>query len=420
MEKEEKIEDKKEENNDKQVETFEEMLFKNEKTKRQKKGLTWKKKYKELINNEKIIFSDEEIKLIKDLLYNPLPKSQRRNFYLIASGAKREMLNNPNYYYTLLSTFPKKIPFPYEESINLDLHRTFPEIPYFKDENNLQKLKNILMAFAMRNITIGYCQGFNYIVAKLLLIMENEEETFWVFTQIAENYLPFDFYLKFTGVRTDTEIVKKIINLTLPYTNQDETIELCISNLITKCFISLFSQTVNEEILHCIWDCFFIYGDIILYRAFIWAVYSLFDKTLKNVSIEDIHQNLILRMQKQNNINSLNYFLMIYNRFNEAYIEHYRKNISEKTLGENFMDDVDPNDKERCDISMPFCLCNKEGNDVCKFSQYNVLRCNKDYPFSENYFFSECYKYKNLNDDYSKVNITVNDLIIERQEHYCK
>ena len=84
------------------------------------------------------------------------------------------------------------------------------------------------------------------------------------------------------------------------------------------------------------------------------------------------------------------------------------------------MDDVDPNDKERCDISMPFCLCNKEGNDVCKFSQYNVLRCNKDYPFSENYFFSECYKYKNLNDDYSKVNITVNDLIIERQEHYCK
>ncbi len=417
MEKEEKIEDKKEENNDKQVETFEEMLFKNEKTKRQKKGLTWKKKYKDLLNKDKIIFSDEDIKLIKDLLYNPLPKSQRREFYLIASGAKREMLNNPNYYYTLLSTFPKKIPFPYEESINLDLHRTFPEIDYFKDENNLQKLKNILMAFAMRNITIGYCQGFNYIVGKLLLIMEDEEETFWVFTQIAENYLPFDFYLKFTGVRTDAEIVKKIIKLTLNYTENIECIELCISNLITKCFISLFSQTVNDEILHTIWDAFFIYGNIILYRAFIWVVYLLFDKNIKTAFIEDIHQILIERMQKENNTNSLNYFLMIYNRFNEEYIEHYRKCLSEKTLKENFIDSIDPNNKDKCDVSMPFCLCNKEGNDVLRFSQYNILRCNKDYPYSENYFFSDCYKNNNSNFTNS---ITINDLMIERQEHCCK
>ena len=403
----------KEENN----QIFEEILFKNEKSKRHKKKLTWKYYYKDLLSKDKIVFSEKEIKLIKDLLYNPLPNSQRRTFYLIASGAKREMLNNPNYYYKLLSIFPKKIPFPYEESIDLDLHRTFPEIDYFKDENNLQKLKNILMAFAMRNITIGYCQGFNYIVGKLLLIMEDEEETFWVFTQIAENYLPFDFYLKFTGVRTDAEIVKKIIKLTLNYTENIECIELGISNLITKCFISLFSQTVNDEILHTIWDAFFIYGNIILYRAFIWVVYLLFDKNIKTAFIEDIHQILIERMQKENNTNSLNYFLMIYNRFNEEYIEHYRKCLSEKTLKENFIDSIDPNDKDKCDVSMPFCLCNKEGNDVLRFSQYNILRCNEDYPYSENYFFSDCYKNNKSNFTNS---ITINDLMIERQEHCCK
>ena len=403
----------KEENN----QIFEEILFKNEKSKRHKKKLTWKYYYKDLLSKDKIVFSEKEIKLIKDLLYNPLPNSQRRTFYLIASGAKREMLNNPNYYYKLLSIFPKKIPFPYEESIDLDLHRTFPEIDYFKDENNLQKLKNILMAFAMRNITIGYCQGFNYIVGKLLLIMEDEEETFWVFTQIAENYLPFDFYLKFTGVRTDAEIVKKIIKLTLNYTENIECIELCISNLITKCFTSLFSQTVNDEILHTIWDAFFIYGNIILYRAFIWVVYLLFDKNIKTAFIEDIHQILIERMQKENNTNSLNYFLMIYNRFNEEYIEHYRKCLSEKTLKENFIDSIDPNNKDKCDVSMPFCLCNKEGNDVLRFSQYNILRCNEDYPYSENYFFSDFYKNNKSNFSNS---ITINDLMIERQEHCCK
>ena len=235
-------------------EIFEEILFKNEKIKRHKKKLTWKHYYKELLQDSKIIFSEEDIKLIKELLYNPLHKNYRRKYYLIASGAKREMINNPNYYNNLLSLFPKKVPFPFEENINLDLHRTYPEIPFFQEEANIIKLKNILMAFAMRNITIGYCQGFNYIVGKLLLIMENEEETFWVFTQIAENYLPLDFYLKFTGVRTDTEIVKKIINLTLPFVKNDEIIELCISNLITKCFISLFSQSFNDDI--CL-GCFF-------------------------------------------------------------------------------------------------------------------------------------------------------------------
>ena len=77
-------------------------------------------------------------------------------------------------------------------------------------------MKNILIAFSMRNLTIGYCQGFNYIVGKLLLMLNfNEEDAFWVFTQIAENYLPFDFYIKFAGVRVDMEIVKKIIKSTI-------------------------------------------------------------------------------------------------------------------------------------------------------------------------------------------------------------
>ena len=104
------------------------------------------------------------------------------------------------------------------------------------------------MAFSMRNITIGYCQGFNYIVAKLLLLFQNEEDAFWVFTQMAENYLPFDFYIKFTGVRTDMEIVKKIIKATIK--NIDMNSELCISNLVTRCFISLFSQNVKDKILY--------------------------------------------------------------------------------------------------------------------------------------------------------------------------
>lgn len=78
------------------------------------------------------------------------------------------------YYYNLLNKFPEDIPTPFENQIDLDLGRTYPHDPYFKDKNNIKKLKNILVAFTRREATIGYCQGFNFIVGKILKICDNE------------------------------------------------------------------------------------------------------------------------------------------------------------------------------------------------------------------------------------------------------
>ena len=78
-------------------------------------------------------------------------------------------------------------------------------------------MKNILLCYSTRNTTVGYCQGMNFLVARLLLIMEDEEKVFWTFTKIIEDYLPFDFYLKFTGVRVDMTIVHSILVKKLDY-----------------------------------------------------------------------------------------------------------------------------------------------------------------------------------------------------------
>ena len=43
-------------------------------------------------------------------------------------------------------------------------------------EDFLLKMRNILLSYSVRNITVGYCQGMNFFVARLLLIIENEEE----------------------------------------------------------------------------------------------------------------------------------------------------------------------------------------------------------------------------------------------------
>ena len=84
------------------------------------------------------------------------------------------LLFNRNYYNNLLNNYPENIPSPFEAQINLDLGRTYPNDPFFKEKENIQKLKNILIAISRRETTIGYCQGFNFIVGKILKICKNE------------------------------------------------------------------------------------------------------------------------------------------------------------------------------------------------------------------------------------------------------
>ena len=400
---------------------IEELLFKKEMSKRQKNNYFWKDYISKLLSNSKLQYTEEDKELIKQLLFNHLPSKYRKTFWLIASNAKYQMLNNKGYYQKLLEIYPKTIPFPFEKTINYDLKRTFPQKTFFQDEKNIQKLKNILMAFAYRNITIGYSQGFNFIAAKILLVIQNEEESFWVFTNILENYLPIDFYLKFTGVKVDMQVVKNLINSTLKYSKNDETLDIILNNLLTKCFISLFSQSFQDCISNIIWDAFFIYGNIILYKAFIWVVYNLFDQNMKNFSIENIHTELIQKIENLDNVYTLNYFLLLMNRITDENIKHNKNKIYDKTIKENSFPSFENLKKIQCDKSLPFCIKNREIDDIYKYNQFIILKTNKPLNIINDYFFIEsknCQENKE-NDLNKNNNLTINDLLIERQKHYC-
>ena len=382
----------------------------------EKLNYNWEKYSKQLFSKNKRNYTPEEIIMIKKLLFFPLPEKYRKEFWLISSGAKRDLINNKNYYYNLLQNYPKKIP--YEENINLDLKRTFPELEFFKKEENLKKMKNILLAFAMRNISIGYCQGFNFIVGKLLMIIENEEETFWVFTNICENYLSFDFYLQFTGVRIDIEIIKKIIFLIDPKMSNNENFQLSISNLIAQCFISLFSNYVNDNILFSIWDSFFIYGNIILYKAVIWLVSLIYNQSINNYELIYLQNNFFQKMKIENNTNLLNYYLMCYILFNESYIQHYRNKFSKQIIQDNQI--LKKNNTQVnnliCDKNLPFCLFTNKIDNIVNLNQFYVLRCNRKIKFYKDYFSEE---FEKDLENYTEKKITIDDLLIEYQIHIC-
>ena len=84
------------------------------------------------------------------------------------------MLNFPGYYNNILNNYPDYIPSLFEQTIDKDLIRTFPEERFFKQKENLNKLRNILVAFSRRNSSIGYNQGFNLIAGRILEVVEDE------------------------------------------------------------------------------------------------------------------------------------------------------------------------------------------------------------------------------------------------------
>ena len=66
--------------------------------------------------------------------------------------------------------------------IRRDLDRTYPKHPLFMRGNEshaLDKLDNVLRAYANFAPEIGYCQGLNFLVALLLMQMP-EEDAFWM------------------------------------------------------------------------------------------------------------------------------------------------------------------------------------------------------------------------------------------------
>ncbi len=90
------------------------------------------------------------------------------------------MKDFPNYYHDIVNNYPDYIPSLFEKTIENDLCRTFPEEEFFQNKENIDKIRNILLAFSRRNSSIGYTQGFNFIVGRLLKVIQNEVSIYFL------------------------------------------------------------------------------------------------------------------------------------------------------------------------------------------------------------------------------------------------
>ena len=134
----------------------------------------------------------------------------------------------------------------------------------------LDKLKNILMCYSIRNTTVGYCQGMNFIVGRLLLIMDNEEQVFWIFIQIIEKILPLFYYSDLAGIIIETTIIDTFISFYLKkfYDSLlENNFKLSLNNFIHKWMVSLFAQALSPEMVYTFLDFFLLEGETCLYKG---------------------------------------------------------------------------------------------------------------------------------------------------------
>ena len=156
-------------------------------------------------------------------------------------------------------------------------------------ETFLEKLKNILICYSTRNTSVGYCQGMNFIGGRLLLIMGNEEQAFWLFIQIMEKILPVIYYSELIGIVVQTTLIENLISLYFPELYkylQDNNFNIPLRNFIHKWMVCLFTQTMSPEMVYTFLDFLFLEGSDLLIKASLFLISCIHDKLFKSNDFE--------------------------------------------------------------------------------------------------------------------------------------
>lgn len=235
-----------------------------------------------------------------------IPPAWHGPAWFFYAGGDAYLEKHADLYASLLSRSEGELSGTDKESIERDLHRTFPDNIHFKSDIRssgssaaelplLSSLRNVLRAYALHNPRIGYCQSLNFLAGLLLLFLP-EEKAFWMLHIITTVYLPGTHELSLEGTNVDLWILMVALKSTLPHIwtkvgsaggSGDDIngsarlppISLCT----TSWFMSLFIGTLPIESVLRVWDVLFYEGSRTLFRVAL-TIFKLGEQRIKDVS----------------------------------------------------------------------------------------------------------------------------------------
>ena len=236
------------------------------------------------------------IKYIFDIIYNKI-LNNINNRKLVEKIWNQELLkfsdfngiNNINIIYQNLSKNSNNI---YDKEIIKDLLRTFPNDSSFQRGSVCyQKLFNILKAYSNYNNEIGYAQGMNFIVAKLIKFFDNEKISFIYLDSLFNKLKMVDVI----GIKNSLEKKMKTVQFLLKTLCPDilfflEKKKINHEIFTAKWYITLFSKNFKfDKILMTIWNFAIIYGWKFIFLFSIAVIVSFKDKYM-NLDLYDFTQ----------------------------------------------------------------------------------------------------------------------------------
>ncbi|KAL8706182.1 MAG: hypothetical protein Q9201_000760 [Fulgogasparrea decipioides] len=233
-----------------------------------------------------------------------IPPAWRGAAWFYYSGGARLLKENPETYSTLISrSKTSELSSTDNESIERDLHRTFPDNIHFKPEQPdvggsetalLASLRRVLRAFAVYRPQIGYCQSLNFLVGLLLLFLP-EEKTFWMLHIITTDHLPGTHELSLEGANVDLWVLMFALKESNPsiwakvgvggedvgniHAVRLPPISLCT----TTWFMSMFIGTLPIESVLRVWDVIFYEGSKMLFRIAL-AIFKMGEQRIRDVN----------------------------------------------------------------------------------------------------------------------------------------
>jgi hypothetical protein len=156
--------------------------------------------------------------------------------------------------------------------IDVDLARTFPHLAFYQDGCPMKlQMRSVLDAYCFARPDVGYVQGMSYLVGKLLLYL-NEHESFKCLAAMVE--MPF-FKALFTmdtdALNARYQLFEAVLRDVLPDLYEHLASVDIFAHGPTLYFVewgmTLFSKRVGLDVASRLWDCFFLNGETMVYRA---------------------------------------------------------------------------------------------------------------------------------------------------------
>lgn len=183
-------------------------------------------------------------KRLRRLAWYGIPPSSRPALYMRMSRALRKKYAHPNDYFERIlkqamafkeqNDVESDVQAPprsgnkfatARRQIQVDLQRTFAGNQcWINTVDGQLALERVLLAYAVHNESVGYCQSMTFIVGRLLCLfqfhqrdpMASEEQVFWLLATFCEDFFPSYYTHGMSGLQIDGLILEALMRKRLP------------------------------------------------------------------------------------------------------------------------------------------------------------------------------------------------------------